>query len=140
MTVKGQPYNVSFHFNPYETTDIEVSGSLDDSFNQKEIFITFDPYGKDLKHVAEAAGDLALKLVHLSTVTPHAACTVQDNVACKERPIKTCDSGDAVIFIQESDQPKLLLKGNCMIIQGKGTDLTRVVDRVLFDWYHILKK
>ena len=133
-------YNIHFHFNPLEAETVPVYGNLDDRFNQGETYITFDPEDDDLNNVKLAVGELDLSLVKVFNIPLIAACAKNVTEACFTRPLITCgNTNQSVIFLKEGNETRVDLKGNCMILQGKGIELTRAVDRVLYQWYGIIK-
>ena len=135
-------YILSLRFNPAETEEVKILGSLHENstFNNRDtIYITFDPVGDDLTHVALAAAEISLNLNRALGVNVTAACTSNESIACHDRPILTCNNTDkAIIFLKESDESKMILTDNCMILQGHGMELMRVVDRILYQWYGIM--
>jgi len=133
---------VSLRYNPEETEQVKILGRLDENstFNNRDvIYITFDPVGNDLTHIALAATELGLNLKRALNVNVKAACIVNETLACKDRPIITCENSDkAVIFLKEDPEEKMILTDNCMTLQGSGMELLRVVDRILYTWYKII--
>ena len=73
--------------------------------------------------------------------TPVAACDRNETEACKTRPIVTCsDYGKLVLYIKESDKFRAYYNNNCIVVEGKGVDLVKGVDRVLYNLYNIMGK
>ncbi len=133
-------YNIHFHYNPYEVEDVPVYGQLDDRFNSGETYITFDPDDDDLNNVKLAVGELDLSLIKVFNIPLIAACSKNVTEACYTRPIITCENtNQSVIYLTQGNETRVDLKGNCMTLQGKGIELTRAVDRVLYQWYGIIK-
>jgi len=136
---KGNLYNIHFHFNPSQVENISI---YDYGFNlskfntQTPVYITFDPSKQDLNYIALAASELSLNLARALKVPVAAACT-ENKTGCHKRPIKTCNSSDSVIYLKEENETAIILKNTCIIIQGKGLELTRAVDKLLFNWFRI---
>jgi len=122
--------------------DIEFIGSVNERFNSSNLYITFDPRGKDVfKYEALAAAELTINLAMVFGIEPVAACAYNVSEACYDRPIVSCQDEDkGVIFLREADETLVSLENNCMIVQGPGKDLLRAVDRVLYVLYGIMKR
>jgi len=131
-------FEVTLHFNPLETENISIGGVLNATASRQPIYITFDPTGEDLQYVALAAAELSLNYARGLNRSITAACTVNETDACAERPIVSCDDGDkAVIFLNQTTEPSIELRGNCIELSGKGFELTRAVDRLLYHFFRI---
>ena len=137
-----QLYNLQFHFNPKEVENVPVSGQLYDNFsNSSQVYITFDPdEGPDLKYVAVAAGELSMNIALGFNYEIASACTRNETEGCKDRLVVTCaDSDKSVVYIKMEDELGVEFRGNCIIVKGRGTDLLKSVDNLLFRWYRIIK-
>lgn len=128
------------HHGPWDLENVTVVGKLDDRFQDNRIFITFDPLGEDLSYIAISAGELGLNLYKAIQKYPVAACTANETDACMDRPIKTCDNTNAsVIYLKSDPEEKIIMRGNCVIIQGQGMEIVRATERVLYQWYQIME-
>jgi len=133
-------YSVPLRYSPYEVENVIIQGSINESFNRPEVYVTFDPTQGNFSTLALATGELSLNMVRALQVTPIGACTVADNEACIERPIVTCgDEGKSVILIKDEGEAKIWLKGDCIILFGKDFELLRAVDRLLYQWYEVIQ-
>lgn len=131
--------NVPLHYGPLEVEDIVAEGQLDERFNSNHYYITFDPYGNDFAHVAVAAGELGRNLVEGLGAKISSAC-ISNHTVCEDKPIITCpNTNESVIYIKESADPKIVMNGNCLVLQGTGKDLLKVTDRVILQLYGIMK-
>ena len=131
-------YNLMLHYNPYEVENIPVSGSLDESFNTPQVYITFDPAeGNNFGYIAAAAGELSLSVNSALGAEVVAACSQNVTEACASRPIITCYNSN--IFHKEDRETKLEMKGNCVVVQGQGKGIIRAADRLLYLWYGVMK-
>ncbi|MBS3175998.1 hypothetical protein J4457_02065 [Candidatus Woesearchaeota archaeon] len=139
--VKGNTtYNLPFRYNPYEVENVSVTGDLDARFNQREIYITHDPADANLSFVALSATSLSQSLAKAFNLKPVGACARNETVGCIDRPIVTCQTENiSVIYLKQDPETKVVLNGNCMTIQGQDYELLRATDRILFEWYRILK-
>ncbi len=132
-------YNVPLHFSPRDVEDIPIEGKLDPRFFQDTVFITFDPVQPILRYIALGAGELSINMAQVFDVTPLAACTMNETLACHSRPILTCENTDAaVIYLKHDLETKIILKGNCIVIQGPEMDMVRALDRLILMWYGIM--
>ena len=138
VKVKDSLIDIPLHFGPKELEDIQVRGSIDDNFKKSHIYITFNPLGEGMQYVALSSAELSLNLAKGLEIIPVAACDRNETYACEDRPIKTCDSEDAVIYMQESNETEVVLQGNCVMIRGAGWDLVRATDRLLLQWYGVM--
>ncbi len=131
--------DIPLHFAPNDLEDIPVSGAIDDNFKKSSIYISFNPYSEGMQYVALSSAELSINLVKALEIIPIAACDRNETFACEDRPIKTCDSDDAVIYVQESNETGVILEGNCVTVKGAGWDLVKATDRLLLQWYGVMK-
>ncbi|MCK4522246.1 MAG: hypothetical protein KAU20_06735 [Nanoarchaeota archaeon] len=133
-------FNTHFHYGPRDVEDVPVIGGLDPNLNTSKFYITFDPLEENISLIALASSELGLSLVRVMNVQLTPACYRNETYACSTRPIITCENTDeAVIYVREDDKTKVLLDDNCIIVQGKGNDLLKAVDKMLFNLYGIIK-
>lgn len=142
----GAEVNTDFRYSPSQVKDIAVEGNPKDFFTLLQInnltgaYFTFNPLG-NLTYVGLAAADLSKFMKMFNGVTLIAACTANETNACMDRPIITCESqiGNAmVIYIKESNTPKIKMDRTCLTIEGLGSDLVMAYTKLLFLWYNIL--
>ncbi len=140
---EGQGYELDFRFNPEEVEDIPVTGKTDARFQFERIYLTIDPTGEErtpeTAYLNLAAVELSRKLVEPFERNVTAACTRNETDACASRPIITCENtNSSVIYLRQADEAKIILKGNCAVIQGKGEGIVRAADKALFQWLRIM--
>ncbi len=137
-----QPYRLAFRFNPEEVEAVPVEGWIDESFNQPELFITFnltDDTSEDNAYMALAASELALSAVRAMNRSVISACMQNRTFACSNRSIVTCANKDlSVVEIVPAAPTYIAMQENCIRIQGEGEELVRAVDKVLYYWYRII--
>ena len=132
-------YNIPLRYNPKEVEDVPIEGTLNESFNRPEIYITFNPDDANYTVLALAAGELSLNMVRALKVKPVASCTINSTDACTDQPIVTCENKNkSVILLRDKGSPGILLKGNCVVLLGKNLDLIKSIDRLLYQWYGIM--
>ncbi len=133
-------FDVPLHYGAYDVINVTKTGSIDDRFEQSRVYITFDPDEPDLTYVALSAGELSLNIAQAMDVTPISACTKNITLSCKDRPIVTCEStNESVIYLKQSDETSLNLKGNCVVVSGRGKELVRAADKLILGLYGILR-
>lgn len=133
-------YTLSFRNSPHEVEQLPIVGKLNESFNRPEAYITFNPEEGNFSVLALAAGELSLNMFRALKVKPIAACMNNATKVCEDLPIVRCgDTGTSVIHIVDKGDPGIVLRGDCIILQGEGMDLLKSVDRLLYQWYGIIK-
>jgi hypothetical protein len=131
-------WDVPLHFGPKQLENISITGITSNKFADNNVYITFDPIGKDLQYVALASAEISLSLTKGFGVFPIAACDKNETDACSNRPIKTCNNQDSVIYMRQSNQTKVVINGNCVIIEGNDWGIVKATDRLLLNWYKIM--
>jgi len=134
-------YDIAFRYSPKDIEGIKIIGGLNKSLfdDDKSIYVTFDPSGKDFSHVALAVGDFDTHMIKSFGKEIIAACDKNGTDECKERPIINCTNTDKpVLYVKEDEKSELIYENNCIIVQGNGFDLVKGVDRALFDFYGIM--
>ncbi len=133
-------YTVGFHYDPDKLRNINIVGRLSEKFlSSKVYYVTFDPTKEDLKYTALASAELQLSMARAMMLPLKAACT-KEHAACAEVPIITCKNTDKpVFFIEENEKSaKIMFEDNCVTISGKGEELVKAVDRLLYFWYGVM--
>ena len=140
LTRDGQSYAAVFRFNPSQTDDVYITGDFT-GFKKSPIYITFDPNAsqEEFKYLALGASELSLHLIRGLNMEVAAACTADETLACEERPIVSCDSNESVIYLVPKAPTQITLKGSCVTLSGDKLELLKSIDRVLFQWYKIVK-
>jgi hypothetical protein len=136
-----QTYIVSLRYNPEEVEDVPVFGAITETFNQHNVYISFDPTANlsEFKYTALANSELSLSLVRAFLKKPIAACIKNETVACENRPIVTCEtSNKSVIIVAANGDPAVFMKDNCIILKGEGLDILKSTDKLLYTWYRIM--
>jgi len=138
----GVMFDLPMHYGPREVEDVEIYGSFNYSiFNEnKEIYVTFDPLGKDenFKYISVAIGEFDQPIIKAFNKLPIAACDKEAEV-CSGRPIVTCDNRSlSVLYIKDGTSPRVELDGNCLIVSGDGLGIIKAVDRLLLTLYGIM--
>ena len=134
-------YNIPLHFGPKELEDIEIEGRVSKLFDSShEVYITFDTSATELQYTALAVGELDQSLLTAFAKLPISACDKNETEACSNRPIITCENTNntPVIYFKSNDTTKIIYRDNCAIVQGRGIEQVRAVDRMLLQWYGVM--
>src|SRR3989344_1897179 len=137
----GTTFKVPLHFGPRDVEEIAISGQLNSSFNaEPDIYVAIDPELSD-KYYTLAISELSLNLAKIMNRAPIGSCTQENENVCIEREIINCEmtGGQPVIELEYSEIPSVQLAGSCIKITGQGYNLTKSVDRLLYQWYGIMK-
>jgi len=133
-------YGVPLHYGPLELENISVEGDVDSFKNSSEIHITFVPTEKTLGFIALSASELSINLAQTFDITPVAACTKNETVACLGRPVIDCESpSKPAIFLNHANETRVYVKNNCIIVEGPGKELVKATDRLLLKWFSVMK-
>jgi hypothetical protein len=140
IDLDNKPYQATFRYNPTQVQDVTIVGNFS-GFRKLPIYITFDPEAdkEEYKYLALAASELTLNIVRALNFTVEAACTKNITDACADRPIITCKDDASVIYLIPKAPTQVTLEGNCVTLSGNSFDLLKSVDRMLFQWYKIMK-
>jgi len=145
--IVNQEYNIDFRYAPSHVRNITVIGNPDNFFvllkqgNLTASYLTFDFDNNVSSAVTLAAADLSKLLKVINGVMLVAACTSNRTTVCNERPIVTCENQEdraLVIYIKQSNAPRISMIKNCLTIEGNDEDLVRAYTKLLFLWYNIL--
>ena len=138
----GQIYILDFRFNPWQVEDVPVEGNTDRRFQFETLYLTIDPSEQrtpETAYTALAAVDLSRKLTDPFERNVIAACTRNETAECASRPIATCENtNSSVIYLRQAGETKVLLEGNCAIIQGSGEEIVRAAEKAIFQWLGIM--
>jgi hypothetical protein len=140
IQLDNQVYEGAFRFNPEQVEDVYIAGEF--SGFKSPIYITFDPDSEEseFKYLALASSELSLHVVRGLNFTVVGACTKNETDACLDRPIVTCDdTNESVIYLVAEPPTQITLDGKCVKLSGLEMDLLKSVDRLLFQWYKIMK-
>ncbi len=134
-----QIYDAVFRFNPKQVEDVYITGELG-NFSEP-IYITFDPVQdkEAYKYLALASSELSLNLIRALEKEVISACTSNETEACQGRPIVTCGENKNVIYLNPLPPTQISLNNTCITLQGHEMELLKSVDRLLYQWYKIMR-
>ena len=140
IQLDDQLFEAIFRFNPKQAENVSVKGNFT-GFKKSPIYITFDPdvNKKEFTYLALAASELTLNVVRALNFTVEAACTKNETDTCIDRPIITCADNASVIYLVSDAPTQITLDEDCITLSGEGMELLRSVDRLLFQWYKIIR-
>ncbi|MBD3361875.1 hypothetical protein GF358_03735 [Candidatus Woesearchaeota archaeon] len=136
-----QSYIITLRYNPKEVEEVPVFGTITETFNQRNIYLSFDPTANfsEFKYTALANSELSLSLAKAFGKNPIAACIKNKTNACADRPIVNCETKNkSVIIVSANGDPAVLMKENCIILKGAELDILKSADKLLYTWYRIM--
>lgn len=137
-------FNLAMRHSPREVESIPIRGTLNVTKfdNVSEYYVTFNPEGDDFSYVTLAVGEFNQHMASVYRKLPTPACDRDSFIkACEGRPVVTCDStDDIVLYVNESEASSVVYDENCIVVSGAGFELTKGVDRVLYDLYGIIPR
>lgn len=130
---------IPLHFGPKDVEKIPIFGELTDGFEQGDVYVAIDPDVQD-KFYTLSLTELSFNIAKGINRQPVAACT-KNTTDCFDRPIRSCNDskGDSVIEIKVDPEAKIEFNGNCIKVQGQEYELTKAVNRLLYNWYGIMQ-
>jgi len=134
---------IPLHFGPQEVEEISIQGQLVYEFNKgKNVYIAIDPKVQNQFYTL-ALSEISFNVAKGINRIPIGACTEEDPV-CVNRTIVNCENttGLPVIELELSEEPaKITQQGTCIKISGQGVDydIVKAADRLLYDWYRVIK-
>ncbi len=140
---EGVVFNLEFRHPPWDVENISVNGNVDARFQRDFMFMTHDPTdnaSRQTAFVAVASADLTSVLTNIfdkKGIVP--ACTANITESCHDRPIATCSTNASVIYVKVSSETGIFLDGNCVTFQGTEENLTKAVDKGIYQWLNIIK-
>lgn len=124
-TTKIGNFQFSFKYNPNETEDINVQQiNYLNNYTGKPLYISSEN--------SEADNEIYKNLLYTNEIVQRVqyACLEGEKCADENLPVKTCD--DNFVIIKEKENNGVKQEKNCVFIEGKKEDLTRVTDSFLF--------
>lgn len=137
---KTSQFDIYMRYGPRDVKDIMIIGNLSPEFYKQNgtIYLTFDPYETNLQYHAVTVGDLSRALYGAFGIQPQAVCT-KEHPDCEGRPLINCENATSPTLFLTNEEPTLIvLRNNCIQIQGKEFELVRAADRLLLSWYGII--
>ena len=138
-------YDLKFRNYPEDLENISLEGSLDRRFDNNTIFLTIDASNSTSK--TKETGQLRLSVISVSTMLSEiygrdvvAACTSNLSGVCEDYPVVSCEDEDAaVIHFKNASEPKVVLDGNCVTIEGSGEGFSKASELLIYKWLGIIK-
>jgi len=130
-------FNVPFHFSPREVAHIQPIGTLNFTKfqNYRTFYSVIDATDEEGGYLGVAKLETAQFLINAFGRTIVDGCIKNETLACSTRPIVQCNSTDLpVLYFASEDETNLLYIDNCAIISGRGAELLKATDRMLYDF------
>ena len=141
LNMDGEKVKIPLHFGPKEVEEVKIKGELSTMFNQgDDVYIAIDPKVTD-KFYTLALSELSFNVVKGLKRTPIGSCTEED-WACDNRTLISCNNNPKykpVIELAIANETSIELIGSCIKISGSGYNITKAVDRLLYQWYEVMK-
>jgi hypothetical protein len=135
-------YNIQLHNGPREVEDVPVEGDVHDIRKRATgFYITFDPLENEtMGHVTLAAYEISSNYATVYGRNIFAACDKNVTEECADRPIVDCtDPTKPAIYLIAEGEAKVYVDSPCIYVQGEGDELIRAANRLLYQWYGIMK-
>ena len=137
----GGLLKVPLHFGPKEVEYIPLSGKLSPHFNEgEEMYIAIDPTVTN-KYYSLAISELSFNVVKGMDRRPVGSCTKEDAI-CENRTTISCEhnpENKPVVELAMGTGERITATGSCIKITGNETGMVKAVDRMLYQWYGIIK-
>lgn len=138
----GTRLKVPLHYGPRELENVSITGTFDPRFNDGETaYVAIDPDVYN-KYYTLGVSELSFNMVKGMDRVPLGSCTKQ-GLGCENRTIISCQnaSGKPVVELVLTDEAaRVELQETCIKISGAGSEIVRAVDRILYQWYGVMKQ
>jgi hypothetical protein len=145
---ENKVYSLPLHYGPRELEDIHANPGVNKFLelaalfrgpkNTSATYVTYDPDIND-SQISLAYYELSRHLDGVFAVETLPA-VIHDVQFIENETIRTCENTDEpVIYLGYNSPAYVDFRGNCLVIQGEGTDLVKSVDRTLYAFYNIMK-
>ena len=131
---------IPLHFGPKNLTDIKMGGTLSPDFNKGDIvYVAIDPEFAN-KYYTLALSELNFNIVKGIRRKPSGVCTKKNDI-CEDRDVLSCNNSQSkpVIELRWANKSKITSKGTCILVEGKDYGIVKAVDRLVLQWYGIMK-
>ena len=126
---------VTLNYGPRDLEYIPISGVFNATLfdSSRYVFMTFNPTGESLNYVGVATGEIDRTLIGAFGKAINGSCDRNETEICQTRPIINCENtkNKPVISIQDSNETKITLNNNCIIVQGHGPEIVKAADKLL---------
>ena len=129
------------HFSPKELEDIEITTSIDENFNKGEnIYIAINPQTIN-KYYTLGISEFSMNIAKGINRIPVGSCSSEDPV-CDNRSIISCENNPEnkpVVQLEIAEETSIEMEGTCIKVSGQDMDFVRAIDRLLYQWYGVMK-
>jgi len=118
--INGIPF--AFKYNPTQINETESNLTSLDYYN-KPLYISSEN--------KEAESEIYRNLFYQNQIVQRMQYACLEGEVCEgDFPVKTCE--DNFVIIKEANESKIIQKDNCVFIEGKQEDLTKISDEFLY--------
>ncbi len=113
-----------FRYNPKELENIDVNYV----FNANKLYIAYDASNTDqnIKYFV----DKLTSIFELVGIRPVQACISEEK--CPNIPIVDCKSNNKMIEIKKSEESKISLEDNCLLMEGSVDYLDKATEKIVY--------
>ena len=116
-------FQFAFKYNPQQIEEIDSEVKYLDNYYNKPLYISSENN--------EAELEIYRNLFYQNQIVQRMQSACLDEKECDENlPVKTCE--DNFIIIKENNISEIIQEENCVFIQGKEENLTKITDEFLF--------
>lgn len=120
--------------NPGDVQDVKVDGEGFKNLNSmSKIYLSTIPEDNIVGGIREFSRNIKLE----PSVVP--AC-FEDVEGCEELPLKNCNDANiytGVIIFKSGENNTINFKNNCLTVEANKTEMIKVVDRLVLEWYEL---
>lgn len=136
-------YKIALRYGPRELENVTVIGDIAKVRQDTEIYITSSPDIPDseAKYTVLSIAEVATKLAAHFGVATLPAISKPTNISGFEGiPVVNCENRTkSVMSFQRGPEPKVIVFGNCTIIQGEEFDMVKAADRFMLGYYGMME-
>jgi len=137
-------YDLPMHFGPKEIENItiEIINPTENKNYSDILYITAAPANESRGYLGIAISEINEKFTTVKRYNLLSAYSKNNSFAKKDIAIITCDNAeDHIVFRLEdnSTDPKIIIDGNCFIIQGQNETLIQATDRLIYRFLGIME-
>jgi len=143
----NEVYDLPMHYGPKEVENIsiEVISPTENKNYSDILYITATPTNENVSrgYLGIAISELNEKFTTVKRYSLLSAYSESNSFAQEGIAIVTCDNSEDHIVFQLEDnktEPKILINGNCFIIQGQNESLIMAADRLIYRFLGIMEE
>lgn len=128
---------MSFYTLPPQLVDINVTPTFKNKIRSRGMYITFNPNqeSNNLIFIDVVRNDLT------KNIQSYVISTITEPSDTYDLPIITCENATStipVIYINVGNETSVKQEGECLILNGKQSDLLRIRDLIIYTFYGVI--